>query len=161
MKRSFVTLLLAAVSSSQAQAPRFSVVEATIGDMRSALEQKRTTSREIVMQSLARIAMYEDKLHAAITVNPRALAIADSLDRLRAAGRILGPLHGIPIALKDNIHTTDMPTTGGALAFADLVPPYAATLTKNLEAAGAIIIAKAQLTELATSPPAPLMPEDA
>ena len=84
-----------------------------------------------------------------ITVNPRALAIADSLDRERAHGRIHGPLHGIPVALKDNIHTTDMPTTGGALAFADLVPPYEATLTKNLEAAGAIILAKTQLTELA------------
>ena len=129
--------------------PRFTVVEAAITDLRSALEQKRTTSREIVTQYLTRIATYDSKLHAAITVNPRALAIADSLDRLRAQGRILGPLHGIPIALKDNIHTTDMPTTGGALAFADLVPPYAATLTKNLEAAGAIIIAKAQVTELA------------
>ena len=84
-----------------------------------------------------------------ITVNPRALAIADSLDRERAPGRIHGPLHGIPVALKDNIHTTDMPTTGGALAFAGLVPPYEATLTKNLEAAGAIILAKTQLTELA------------
>jgi amidase len=132
-----------------APATPFTVVEASITDMRAALAAKRTTSREIVTQSLARIAMYEDKLHAVITVNPRALAIADSLDRLRAAGRLLGPLHGIPVALKDNVHTTDMPTTGGALAFADLVPPYAATLTKNLEAAGAIIIAKTQLTELA------------
>ncbi|HEX7938896.1 MAG TPA: amidase family protein, partial [Gemmatimonadaceae bacterium] len=127
----------------------YSVVEANIVDMRNALAQKRTTSHEIVMQSLARIALYEDKLHAVITVNPRALAIADSLDRLRAQGKIIGPLHGIPVALKDNVHTTDMPTTGGALAFADLVPPYEATLTKNLEAAGAIIIAKTQLTELA------------
>ena len=132
-----------------AQTKPFTVVETSIADMRRALEQKRTTSHEIVRQSLERIALYEDKLHAVITVNPRALAIADSLDRLRAQGRILGPLHGIPVALKDNIHTTDMPTTGGALAFAGLVPPYDATLTKNLEAAGAIIIAKTQLTELA------------
>jgi len=130
-------------------AQQFSVVEANIRDMRAALEQKRVTSRELVEQSLLRIAKYEDKLHAVITVNPRALQIADSLDRERAAGRIHGPLHGIPVALKDNIHTTDMPTTGGALAFADLVPPYEATLTKNLKDAGAIIIAKTQLTELA------------
>ncbi len=60
-----------------------------------------------------------------------------------------GPLHGIPIALKDNIHTTDMPTTGGAVAFEGLMPPYEATLTKNLRDAGAIIIAKTNLTELA------------
>ena len=118
----------------------FTVVEANIRDMQAAMAQGRVTSRELVLQSLARIATYEDKLHAVITVNPRAIAIADSLDRLRAQGRILGPMHGIPVALKDNIHTTDMPTTGGALAFADLVPPYEATLTKNLEAAGAIIL---------------------
>ena len=129
--------------------PPFSVVEASIADLRSALEQKRTTSREIVLQYLTRIATYEDRINAIITVNPNALAIADSLDRLRASGRILGPLHGSPVALKDNIHTTDMPTTGGALAFADLVPPYEATLTRNLKGAGAIILAKTQLTELA------------
>jgi amidase len=127
----------------------FSVVEATIADTRVALEQRRVTSRELVQQSLARIATYEDLINAIVTVNPNALAIADSLDRLRAAGRILGPLHGIPVALKDIIHTTDMRTTGGALAFADLVPPYEATLTTNLKAAGAIILAKTQLTELA------------
>jgi amidase len=154
--RTLPFLLLLASAAGAATAPvaaaqtkPFTVVETSIADMRRALEQKRTTSHEIVRQSLERIALYEDKLHAVITVNPRALAIADSLDRLRAQGRILGPLHGIPVALKDNIHTTDMPTTGGALAFAGLVPPYEATLTKNLEAAGAIIIAKTQLTELA------------
>jgi len=158
MKRSFgwitfaivtCTLMSPGRSSAQKSPPPFSVVEVSIADMRTALAQKRTTSREIVLQSLARIALYEDRLHAVITVNPRALAIADSLDRLRGQGKILGPLHGIPVALKDNVHTIDMPTTGGALAFADLVPPYEATLAKNLEAAGAIIIAKTQLTELA------------
>ncbi len=84
-----------------------------------------------------------------MTVNPKALEEADARDRERAAGKVRGPLHGIPIALKDNIHTTDMPTTGGALAFEGLVPPYEATLTKNLRDAGAIIIAKTQMTELA------------
>src|SRR5262245_35211418 len=146
-----VSLVLASTAVAQARpaAKPFTVVEASVDDMRKALEQKRTTSREIVTQYLTRIGMYEDKIHAVISVNPNALAIADSLDRLRARGTILGPLHGIPVALKDNIHTVVMPTTGGALAFADLVPPYDATLTKNLKAAGAIIIAKAQLTELA------------
>src|SRR5207342_1728221 len=88
-------------------------------------------------------------LNAAITVNPKALEEADALDRERAQKKIRGPLHGIPIALKDNIHTTDMPTTGGALAFDGLVPPYEATLTRNLREAGAIVIAKTILTELA------------
>jgi amidase len=132
-----------------APAAPFTVVEASIAELRAALEQKRTTSREIVLQYLTRIAKYEDRINAIITVNPNALAIADSLDRERAAGRVRGPLHGIPVALKDNIHTTDMPTTGGALAFADLVPPYEATVTRLLKEAGAIIIAKTQLTELA------------
>src|SRR6201999_3889656 len=109
----------------------------------------RVTSRELVTQYLVRIALYDHFLHAAITINPNALKEADELDRERAAGKVRGPLHGIPIALKDNIHTTQMPTTGGALAFAGYTPPYEATLTKNLRDAGAIIIAKAGLTELA------------
>ena len=127
----------------------FSVVEASIPDMRAALEQGRTTSREIVQQYLTRIAMYEDRLNAVIAVNPNALKEAEERDRERAQGKLRGPLHGIPVALKDNIHTTDMPTTGGALAFAALVPPYEATLARNLRDAGAIILAKTQLTELA------------
>jgi len=145
------------VTSAQTQpaqktsAPRqpFSVVEATIPEMRTAMEQRRVTSHEIVRQYLERIGTYEDRLHAAITVNPNALQLADERDRERAAGHIRGPLHGIPIALKDNVLTTFMRTTGGALAFEHLVPSYDATLTTNLIDAGAIIIAKAGLTELA------------
>ena len=133
----------------RAVAEPFSVAEASIADLQAALAAGRTTSRAIVLQYLSRIGLYEDRLHAVITVNAQALAIADSLDRERARGHIRGPLHGIPVALKDNIHTTEMPTTGGALAFADLLPPYEATLAKNLEAAGAIVLAKTQLTELA------------
>src|SRR5580658_17109 len=128
---------------------KFSVVEATIPEMRAAMEQKRVTSRELVNQYLIRIAVYDHILHAAITINPDALKEAEQLDRERAQGHVRGPLHGIPIALKDNIHTTGMPTTGGALAFAGYTPPYEATLTKNLRAAGAIIIAKTTLIELA------------
>ena len=127
----------------------FSVVEASIADMRRAMVQGRVTSRELVWQSLARIALYEDRLNATMSVNPRALDDADARDAERRAGRVRGPLHGVPIALKDNIHTTTMPTTGGALAFAGLVPPYEATLVTNLREAGAVIIAKTVLTELA------------
>jgi amidase len=139
----------AATAPAPAASKPFSVVEASIPDMLAALEQKRTTSREIVLQYLTRIALYEDRLNAIITVNPSALQEADERDRERAAGKVRGPLHGIPVALKDNIHTTDMPTTGGALAFADFRAPYDATLTRHLRDAGAIIIAKTQLTELA------------
>ena len=127
----------------------FQVVEATIAGMRSAMEQRRTSSRELVQQSLTRIALYEERLNAVLAVNPRALDEAEARDRERQQGRVRGPLHGIPIALKDNIHATGMPTTGGALAFAGLVPPYEATLTRNLRDAGAVIIAKTTMTELA------------
>ena len=143
-----MVMMLLAGGVLYAQKP-FSVVEATISDMRAAMEQKRITSRELVNQYLIRIAIYDHRLHSAITINPNALKEAEQLDRERAQGKIRGPLHGIPIALKDNIHTTDMPTTGGALAFAGYIPPYEATLTKNLRAAGAVIIAKTTLIELA------------
>jgi amidase len=144
-----IAVLTIAAHGQAPQAPAFSVVEATISQMRDAMAKGRLTSREIVTQSLARIATYDTLLHATIAVNPHALAEADVLDRERAAGKIRGPLHGIPVALKDNIHTTNMPTSGGALAFKGYTPPYEATLTNNLKDAGAIIIAKTTLTELA------------
>lgn len=148
MSRALFAVLFVCLNPTFAQT-RFNVVEASIADMRTAMEQRRVTSRELVTQYLARIAFYDDKLHATITVNHNALQEADERDRERAQGRIRGPLHGIPIALKDNIQTTDMPTTGGALAFDGLIPPYEATLVKNLRDAGAVIIAKTGLTELA------------
>ena len=132
-----------------AQQKPFSVVEATIGEMQAAMQQRRITSRGLVQQYLDRIEKYEDKLNAIITLNPRALDEADARDRERAAGKVRGPLHGIPIALKDNIHTTGLATTGGALAFKGFVPPYDATVTKNLRDAGVIVIAKTNMTELA------------
>jgi amidase len=132
----------------QPSAP-FTVVETSIADMQKAMEESRVTSRQLVEHYLQRIALYEEKLNATIAVNPNALAEADRLDAERKARRVRGPLHGIPIALKDNIHTTDMPTTGGAMAFEGLIPPYEATLTTNLREAGAVILAKTVLTELA------------
>lgn len=157
MRRSVPLMLAIALAASAcsrapepaATAKQFTIVEATIPDMRRAMEDGTVTSRELVVQSLARIGTYEDLLNATIAVNPKAIEEAEALDRERAAGKIRGPLHGIPIALKDNIHTTNMPTTGGALAFEGLMPPYEATLTTRLKAAGAIIIAKTVLTELA------------
>ncbi|MCC7178016.1 MAG: amidase [Acidobacteria bacterium] len=154
MRLAALLLLLSTLACSQppaqpAPSAPFSVVEATIPDMQAAMREGRTTSREIVTQYLARIAMYEDAINAVIAVNPKALDEADARDRERRDGKVRGPLHGIPIALKDNVHTTFMPTTGGALAFDGLRPPYDATLTKNLVDAGAIIIAKTMMTELA------------
>ncbi len=127
----------------------FDVVEATIDEMQQAMTEGRVTSRELVEAHLVRIALYEERVNATIAVNSEALADADRLDRERAEGRVRGPLHGIPVALKDNVHTTQMPTTGGALAFEGFIPPYEATLTTNLREAGAIILAKTVMTELA------------
>jgi len=151
--------LLAAAASAAAERKPFTVIEASIPEMQKAMREKRVSSRELVQQYLTRIAFYDRKLHATISVNPNALKEAAELDRERARGRLRGPLHGIPIALKDIIHTTNMPTTGGALAFDGFVPPYEATLTKNLREAGAVIIAKTSLTELANwvaGPPTPM-----
>ena len=146
------TGVLGACAPASAPAPPpapFSVVEATIPDMQKAMQDGRITSRQIVEQYLQRIGLYEDRLNAVMAVNPKALAEADRLDQERKAGKVRGPLPGIPIALKDNIHTTDMPTTGGAIAFDGWLPPYEATLTRNLRDAGAVIIAKTVMTELA------------
>ncbi len=152
MKPLALLLLPAAVTLAAAQpknAKPFDVVEATIPEMQAAMKEGRVTSRELVLLHLARIALYEDRLNAVVAINGRALEEAEERDRERSAGRVRGPLHGIPVALKDNIHTTDMPTTGGALAFEGFHPPYDATLTKNLREAGAVLIAKTGLTELA------------
>jgi amidase len=152
-----VTFLLAFVLTPAAQSPApppsgaapFTVVERTIPELRAAMERGEITAVDLARAYLIRIALYEDRLNAVITVNPRVLEEAAERDRERAAGKVRGPLHGIPIALKDNIHTADMPTTGGALAFDGYVPPYEATVTRALRQAGAVIIAKTQMTELA------------
>ena len=141
--------LLALVACADGPSEPFDVVEATIPEMQRAMEEGRLTSRELVEAHLLRIALYEERVNAVISVNENALAEADRLDRERAEGNVRGPLHGIPIALKDNVHTTDIPTTGGTLAFEGFYPPYDATLVTNLREAGAIILAKTVMTELA------------
>src|SRR5262245_27401187 len=124
----FFTGACAREAAPPANATPFTVVESSIVDMRKALEGGRVTSYDLVEQYLTRIALYEDRFNATLVVNPKAIEEARALDRERAAGKLRGPLHGIPIALKDNIQTTDMPTTGGAVAFEGLMPPYDATL---------------------------------
>ena len=144
-----VALAALACAPSPVERESFDVVEATIAEMQAAMADGRVTAREIVEAHLQRIALYEERVNATIAVNPEALAEADRLDRERAEGRVRGPLHGIPVALKDNVHTTQLPTTGGALAFEGFIPPYEATLTTHLREAGAIILAKTVMTELA------------
>ena len=160
MKRWYAALLVAAgiatiagpALHSQISRPQligFDVVEASIPDMQRAMELGRVTSKELVLQSMARIAVYKDLLNPTIALNGHAAEEAELLDIERAQGRVRGPLHGIPIALKDNIFTMNMPTSGGALAFRGYAPPYEATLVTSLRAAGAVIVAKTAMTELA------------
>ena len=132
----------------QTQVP-FSVVEATIPDMQKAMAEGRVTSEELVKQYLIRIATYENVINAAIAVNPKALEQARALDAERKAGKLRGPLHGIPVALKDNIQDVDMPTTGGTIGLAGWTPQWDAPMTANLKANGAVIIAKTTLSEFA------------
>lgn len=143
-----LSLALTACAAAPERAP-FDVVEATIPELQAALAAGRLTSRELVRLYFERIAEHEPGVNAVMAVNPDAYRTAARLDAERSAGRVRGPLHGIPIALKDIIHTTDMPTTGGALAFEGFVPPYDATVTARLREAGVIIIAKTVHTELA------------
>src|SRR5215470_9874484 len=125
--RLFATTLLPAA---EARAP-FSVVEASIPDMQKAMAEGRVTSEEIVKQYLIRIATYENVINASIAVNPHALEQARQLDEERKAGKLRGPLHGIPVALKDNIQVTGMPTTGGNIGLAGFMPDWDAPLARN------------------------------
>jgi amidase len=142
-------LALAGFAIQPIEPMRLNVVEAGIPELQQALAEGRVTSRQLVSDYLARIGQHQNRLNAVASVNPSALEEADQLDRERAQGRLRGPLHGIPIALKDNIHTRDMPTTGGAVAFEGLIAPYESTLARTLRERGAIILAKTVMTELA------------
>src|SRR5713101_5784576 len=156
LKRVMLGLALLAAATAALPAQRFypqligfDVVEANIVHMQTAMQRGQVTSKELVLQSLARVAIYKDLLNPVISLNREAIAEAEQRDIERARGVYRGPLHGIPIAVKDNINTTFMPTSGGALALRGYVPPYDATLITNLRNAGAVIIAKTVLTELA------------
>lgn len=121
----------------------------TIPELTKALADGRITSRKLVETYLARIRAYDGKLNSIRALNPGALRIASKLDAERKAGHVRGPLHGIPILLKDNIGTLDMPTTAGSIALEGSIPLHAATITKKLEDAGAIVLGKTNLSEFA------------
>lgn len=125
----------------------FDVVEATIEEIRSAFESGKLTSRELVQRYLDRISAYDQKgpaLNAMITINPKALEEADRLDAVPRSG----PLHGIPVILKDQGDAKGMPTTLGSVLFKDYYPDRDAFVVAKLKKAGAIILAKATLGEL-------------
>jgi Asp-tRNA(Asn)/Glu-tRNA(Gln) amidotransferase A subunit family amidase len=123
--------------------------EATIDSVHHALYSGLSTCREVVSSFIARIEAHNDRTNAIITLNPNALSIADSLDEQLSAGNATGPLFCIPILLKDNYDTADMPTTGGALALAKSQPTQDAPSVTAFKQAGAIVLGKANLHELA------------
>lgn len=122
---------------------------ATILDLQKALASGKTSSRALVKAYLDRIKAYDGHVNSIRTLNPNALRIADELDAERTKGRTRGPLHGIPVLLKDNINTVDMPTTAGSIALKGSIPLEEATITTKLEDAGAIILGKTNLSEFA------------
>lgn len=130
----------------------FDVFEQSILELQSAQAAGRVSSRGLVDAYLARIAAYDQagpRLNAIVTLNPRAREEADVLDRERAARGPRGPLHGIPVLVKDNYDTTDMPTTGGTLGLATQQPDADAFQVKRLREAGVVILGKTTMHELA------------
>jgi amidase len=149
----FVAVALLGASLESVAQDAFPVEEASIAQIQAAYLSGKTTAREVTQAYLDRIDAYDKRgpyLNALITVNAAALVEADRLDaELKGSGRLAGPLHGIPVIVKDNLDTVDMPTSSGVLLFKDFVPPQDAFIVSRLRAAGAIIIAKASLSELA------------
>ena len=124
--------------------------EATIPELQIMMARRALTSRELTQGYLARIGRLNPLLHAVIETNPQAVSIAARLDNERRAGCVRGPLHGIPIIVKDNIATGDtMQTTAGSLALVRTHVPGDARLVKQLRQAGAVILGKANLSEWA------------
>ncbi|HEY0947552.1 MAG TPA: amidase family protein [Opitutaceae bacterium] len=145
------SLLLAA---SPLRAATLDLTSATIADLQAAMAEGTLTSEKLTGHYLARIAAYDKQgptINAVITLNPHALDEAKALDAERKAGKIRGPLHGVPIVLKDNIDTVDLPTTGGSQLLEGSLPPDDAYIVKKLRGAGAIILAKVNLSEWAGS----------
>jgi amidase len=131
----------------------FDLEEATIADLQAGMSAGRTTSHSITQQYIARIEELDRKgptLRHVLEINPDALSIADSLDQERKSGRVRGPLHGIPILLKDNIDTADrMTTTAGSLALEGSIPLQDAFIAAKLRSAGAVLLGKSNLSEWA------------
>jgi amidase len=131
----------------------FELEEMGVRELTAGLESGRWTSRQLVERYLARIEGHDAKgpaLHAMIANNPEALAIADALDAERRARGARGPLHGIPVVVKDNLDTADrMPTTAGSLALGGTIAPRDAFVVERLRAAGAVLLGKTNLSEWA------------
>jgi len=138
--------------SASATQSEFKLEEATIDDIQKAVDSGALTYKKLVQLYLARIAAYENagpKLNSIITLNPDALKVAAAMDKERKAKGKRSPLHGIPVLLKDNVDTFDMPTSNGSAILKASVPPDDAHLAKALRDAGAVILGKTAMGEFA------------
>jgi len=148
-----IPLLLSISSVILAAQVPFPVEEASIASLEAAYLAGRTTVHEVVQAHLDRIAAYDKRgplINSLINVNPHALEEADRLDAaLKASGRLVGPLHGIPVIVKDNIDVAGLPMTSGFQGWKNYYPPSDAPLVKTIRLAGGIILAKASLSEFA------------
>ncbi|PYS05780.1 MAG: hypothetical protein DMG17_33615 [Acidobacteria bacterium] len=154
-----LVILTAGADRAAAQAPRapaspgaFHLLEATIEDIHAAFQSRRITCRELVNLYLNRIQAYDKegpRLNAVQTVNSRALQEAERLDAAFASSGPVGPLHCIPVLLKDQVETSDMPTTYGSVIFKEFTPRRDATITTKMKKAGAMILAKTNMGEFA------------
>jgi Asp-tRNA(Asn)/Glu-tRNA(Gln) amidotransferase A subunit family amidase len=134
--------------------PPFVLEEATIAQVHRAMAEGRMTCRALVDAYLARIDAYDKagpRIDAIVTLNPDARAEAEALDRRFAASGLTGPLHCVPLVVKDNFETKRLQTTDGALAFAGYLPDEDATVVARAKAAGAIVLAKSNMAEWALS----------
>jgi amidase len=131
------------------------LIESTIPEMQKALESGKITSKQLVQMYLDRIEKYDHKgpsINAIVIINPKALETASALDLERKLKGPRGPLHGIPIIVKDNFDTFDLPTTAGSASLEGSIPPDDAYMVLKLREAGAIVIAKSNMAEFAFSP---------
>lgn len=148
--------LAAAPHRSDAQsAPAPQIEEISIADLQAALNDRRLTCRQLVDHYIRRIDMYDKNgpsINSIILINPRAREVADSLDGVQMRGGARGPLHCIPIVVKDNFETVDMPTTAGSLSLAGYMAAKDAFQVNRVRAAGAVILAKSNMAEFAFSP---------
>ncbi len=128
----------------------FDVIEARVAKIHAARRNEQLTFQELVYVYLDRIEAYNDELNAIITVNPSAVERAKELDELWRETGPISSIHGIPIILKDNVNTEDMPTTSGSVLFEETVPPEDAFIVSQLRSAGGIILAKANLGEISS-----------
>ena len=151
MRRILIVLLFSL--SLAARAATVALTDASVSQLQAAMAGGTLTAEKLTELFLARIAAYEKagpKLNAIITLNPKALDEARALDAERKAKGPRGPLHGIPVLLKDNFETTDLPTTAGFYALRDSYPAQDAEPTRRLRAAGCIILAKTNMSEFAS-----------